>query len=374
MAFTTDLTATVMAACLVAATASACSTSTAAVRPTTADPIALVTITQPELLRDFVAEQDPMGVVTKGVYTFLRQPTTSGVAITGYRSEVAADGTTSKIATFAYNPAAGTYSRVPYRELVWSPRQATWVEIDPIETLSPGPTGSRGWPTVKSVAEFGTSYYTFSYDDLGGQALQDGLEAGFAEGVALPQSVQAGKFSPGARVYLRTETTVDPFYTIHRVKIGNTGTEHLLPVYACGKPSSECRTPATSLVIADQQGGQFTNFAGTVRLELGGDGHARLRPVETPDMSFANLTYRIAETDGPKRITFQASTPDDADKFGKAIGITLDRFALFEYDGLVTIGFAEPANSTTTTIGGYNRIAANDLLTQWTPPLPAVLS
>jgi hypothetical protein len=55
------------------------------------------------------------------------------------------------------------------------------------------------------------------------------------------------------------------------------------------------------------------------------------------------------------------------------MGASLDRFALFEYDGQVTIGFAAPPNTTSTVFAGYNRIAANDVLTHWTPPPPIVL-
>jgi hypothetical protein len=196
---------------------------------------------------------------------------------------------------------------------------------------------------------------------------------GFAEGGSLPVSAQIAKFSPGAVGYVQTETSVDPFDTIHRVKNANTKIDQLMPVYACGIASPDCITPATSVAMAYQQGGQYTNFAGTVRLELNGNGQATLRPVETPDIPFANLTYRIVDTDGPKRITFQAANPDDADRFTKAMGASMDRFALFEYDGQVTIGYAAPPNITHTVFAGYNRIAANGVLTHWTPPLPIVL-
>lgn len=55
------------------------------------------------------------------------------------------------------------------------------------------------------------------------------------------------------------------------------------------------------------------------------------------------------------------------------MGNNVENFAFVDYEGQVTVGFAEPANTTTTVFAGYNRIAANDLLTQWTPALPAVL-
>jgi hypothetical protein len=51
-----------------------------------------------------------------------------------------------------------------------------WVESDLTETLSPGPVGSRGWPTLKAVADFGTRYYTDSFKELGGLPIESGLE------------------------------------------------------------------------------------------------------------------------------------------------------------------------------------------------------
>ena len=54
-------------------------------------------------------------------------------------------------------------------------------------------------------------------------------------------------------------------------------------------------------------------------------------------------------------------------------GIDLKTFALYEYNGAVTIGTARPSYNTTTEFAGYNRIAVNDLLTHWTPQMPEVL-
>ena len=366
--------AAIAAACVVTLSAAGCISHTVAGNPTTASPTTTsVALPQAELLHDFAAEQDPMGVFKEGFYYLLRQPMAASVAITGYRHQVATDGATSKVAAFAFMPPTGAWQQIPDRELVWSPSQAKWVETDRTEALSPGPAGSRGWPTVKGVSDAGTSYYTFSYQDLGGRALSDGLEAGFDEGVGLPQSAQAGKFSPGARAYLMTETSVDPFFTIHRIKHADTGIDDLQLVFTCVQPTPDCKAPTPDLVVLSTQGGEFTNLSGTTRLELDGHGHATLRPVGVPDIPFATLTYRYVQNEKPERITLQAANPEDADKFAKAMGNNVENFAFVDYEGQVTVGFTEPANSTTTVFAGYNRIAANDLLTQWTPALPVVL-
>jgi len=170
-----------------------------------------------------------------------------------------------------------------------------------------------------------------------------------------------------------TETSVDPFYTIHRIKHADTGIDDLQLVYSCVQLSPDCNAPTPDLVVLATLGGEFTDLSGTTRLELDGHGHATLRPVGVPDIPFATLTYRAVQNDKPERITLQAANPDDADKFAKAMGISVENFAFVDYDGQVTVGFAEPANTTTTVFAGYNRVAANDLLTQWTPALPVVL-
>jgi hypothetical protein len=369
------LKTTVVSVCLTVVTAVGCSQSHtvaghASGPSSPSAPSKPPTVQQSALLPNYVAEQDPKRVLQEGLYSLLRQPMGGSVLITGYRNTAAPDGTKATTATFAFNPMVGGWESLPDRQLVWSPSQKQWVESDLTETLSPGPMGSRGWPTLKAVADFGTRYYTYSFKELGGLPIESGLEQGFSQGGPLPQEITAGKFGPGARAYIQTETSVDPFYNIQRVEDANTKTPTLQIVYACGTPSPQCQTPATNLEAADQHGGQFTNFAHTALLELDGKGHATLRPVDT-DIPFATYTYRI-NNDAPRRITFQSANDGDATKFTQALGVPLKHFALFEYDNHVTIGWATPPNTTADSAAGYNQVAVNDILPRWTPPSPAV--
>ena len=160
-----------------------------------------------------------------------------------------------------------------------------------------------------------------------------------------------------------TETSVDPFFTIHRLKHADTSIDDLQLVFTCVQPTPDCKAPTPDLVVLATLGGEFTNLSGTTRLELDGHGHATLRPVGVPDIPFATLTYRFVQNGKPDRITLQAANPEDADKFAKAMGNTVENFAFVDYEDQVTVGFAEPANTTTTVFAGYNRVAANDLLT-----------
>lgn len=364
--------AIVVSVCLAVVTAGGCSQSRTvagqASVPSSPSTIAPPTVQQSALLPNYVAEQDPKRVLQEGLYNLLRQPMEASVVITGYRDQVARDGMKATTETFAFNPMIGGWESLPDRQLVWSPSQKQWVESDLTETMSPGPVGSRGWPTVKTVADFGTRYYTYSFKDLAGQTIESGLEQGFSQGGPLSWDVKYGKFSPRARAYIQTETSVDPFYTIQRVADANTHAPTLQIVYACGTPSPQCQTTATNLAMADQHGGQFTNFAHTALLQLDGKGHATLRPVDT-DIPFATYTYRI-DNAAPPRITFAAANDGDATKFTQALGVPVNHFALFEYDNHVTIGYATPANTTADSAAGYNQAAVNDILERWDPPRP----
>jgi len=369
------LRATAVLVCLIVTAAVGCSHSHT-VSGNAGAPSSSATTTQPPtvqqsaLIPNYVAEQDPKRVLQEGLYSLLRQPLGDSVVITGYRSQVAPDGVNAATAKFAFNPMAGSWEPLPDKELVWSPSAKQWVESDLTETLSPGSAGSRGWPTLKTVADFGMSYYTYSFKQLDGLSIEDGLEQGFSQGRPLPSSLTDAKFSPGGRAYVQTKTAVDPFYTIQRVQDANTKTPTFQLVYTCGKPSPQCQTPATNLEMADQHGGQLTNFAHTAQLDLDGKGHATLRPLDN-DIPFATYTYTI-NNDAPRRITLQAANDGDATKFIQALGVPLKHFALFEYGNQVTIGYATPANTTSDSAAGYNRIAVNDILARWTPAPPPV--
>jgi hypothetical protein len=370
-----------LAAALLACAATSCTAT-----PTTPDTAGAnnpTTVAQDEVLAGFSPVADPLAVFSAGLYNILRQPKDDSVAITGYTLIRAAGGTTARVANFAYRPASGTWESLPRPELVWAPGGRRWIDTDRTERLSPGPAGSRGFPTVKAVADYGTTFYTLSSADLGGTRLSDGLERGFAQGGQLPASIQNATFSRGARSYTQSVTYVDPLYTIQRIKNAATNGSQFMLLYACaGKQSPQkCDTPASSVAVADPASGQssvtvgalgrFTNFAGTTRLELVDGGKAVLRPVGS-SIPLATFTYRVVSDDGPARITLQASNAEDAKKFGAAIGIDIEHFAFYDYEGLVAAGTVRPAGSSSTSFAGYNQIAASDLVTRWTPPLPPV--
>jgi hypothetical protein len=317
-------------------------------------------------------EPDPLHVFKEGLFEPMVEPRADQVRIPGYRSRVAADGTTSKVSVLDYNPYDRVWEPLDSPEIVWSPSQAKWVTTDRTETLSTGPLGSRDRPTVKSVADYGTSYYTVSYNDLAGQPLADGLPEGLSEGAQLPESTRDAKFSPGARSYETTTTLIGPIYLVVQIANAITKVSQRFHVYSCDPPSPDCQTAATTLDQVAKQGGKVTNFAGTAELDFDGNGNATLRPVDT-DIAFANLTYRFATDDDPHKITLQAAHTDDDKKFSQAFGMDLKTLALYEYDGEVTLGNARPAYNTTTEFAGYNRIAINDLLSHWTPQMPEVL-
>jgi hypothetical protein len=320
----------------------------------------------------FTPEPDPLRAFKEGLFEPLVQPGPDQVRIPGYRLRIAADGKTSTVSIQDYNPYERKWEPLSSPEVVWSPAQGKWVTTDRTETLSAGPNGSRDRPTVKSVADYGTSYYTVSSDDLAGRPLADGLSEGFAQGLQLPDSTREVKFSPGARSYELTTTVIGPIFLVVQIANAITKVPQYFHVYSCAAPSPNCDTVATSLDQVAKQGGRVQNFPGNAELEFDSNGNATLSPVGM-DVAFANLTYRVVNDDDPHRITLQAAHPDDEKKFAQAFGMELKTFALYEYNDEVTIGNARPSYNTTTEFAGYNRIAINDLLTHWTPQMPEVL-
>ena len=210
--------------------AAGCISHTVAGNPTTASPTTTsVALPQAELLHDFAAEQAPDGRLQRGVLL----PASSADGPHPWRSLgigtcVATDGAASKVAAFAFMPPTGARGkRSPTESQCGHPARPNGLETDRTEALiTRTPPAVAARPTVKGVSDAGTSYYTFSYQGPGRARLcrKVGWRPGSTKGVGLPQSAQADKFSPGARAYLMTETSVDPFFTIHR--IGHADTRH----------------------------------------------------------------------------------------------------------------------------------------------------
>lgn len=323
------------------------------------------------LLPHTFPELDPLRVFREGLYAPLPEPGPDQVFIPGYRRRMAADGTTWKVSVLDYDADRRAWQPFDLPEVIWSSNQRKWIDSDQTETLSAGPNGSRDWPTVKSVSDYGTSYYTVNYRDLSEQPFVNGLPKGFSGGMPLPDSARDAKFSPGARAYATTTTVIGPVYQIADIANRDTRSRQFFHVYSCQNPVPHCDTVATSLDQLARQGGRLDNFAGSAFLEFDSDGRATLNTTSV-DIPLANLTYRVVTDDNPHLIRLQAAHPDDEQKFAQAFGFTLKNFACFEYNGEVTIGNARPSYNTTSEFAGFNRIAINDLLTHWTPQMPEV--
>ncbi|MFN8069863.1 MAG: hypothetical protein U0R77_14105 [Mycolicibacterium insubricum] len=328
-----------------------------------------ITVEQPELPAGVLVSQDPGDVLKSGVYSLLIAARSNPVELAGYTEQHGSDDGNLRVETFT--PDQGTWKSMSTRQLRWSAGSQSWVESDRAETLSSGPTGTRGWPTVKGVSEVGTSYYTVGYRELGGQTLSDGLQSGFGQGSALPAAASAARFRPGARSYVVVTTTVEPGYIISRVRQAKTGDMKTRPVNACGGPDTDCTTAAESLQEISERLGVVTNQAGNARIKVGVKGHAYLQIDGAP--LFVPLKYQITDTDGPKRMTFAPDTDQAGAEFAKAFGQELANFALFEYQGQVVQGGVQPANTTRVDDELFDRAAVDDVLTQWTPPMPATL-
>lgn len=311
-----------------------------------------------------------MAVVRGGIYSVLRRAGSDPVRLAGYRALTMSGADSVSVQSFAL--ADGRWEAQPYNQLVYSPTSNSWVSDDRTQKVSVGPEGSRGWPTVKSEAAYGTTYTTYSSLDLAGRPLADGLETGWSESAALPDSATAAVYSPGARSYVETVTAVDPTYLVNRIRNPDRNTEDVMRVLTCASPdvTQPCDTPATSLDDVTKGHGRYTNSTRTGSLQFRTKGDAYFTGEGLPIYELLDVT--VVTDDGPPRITFSTPDPAVAGKFEKVFRTSIENFALYAYEGQVVVGAVQPAGTTRTDVAGYNRVAADDLLTHWTPALPPV--
>ncbi|WP_441961856.1 hypothetical protein [Mycolicibacterium houstonense] len=328
------------------------------------------TLDQPAPEHGAVADTDPLKALADGVFMVTRDARATPAEIAGYQSLIAT-GDSLKTSTFIF--ADGSWRPKDVSQLIFSPSKGEWVESDRSFTVSAGPQGGSGWPTVESVGASGTGFYTLYRTDLSGAPLPDGLKRAMSEGAVLPESVTAATFSAGAVAFDMAHTAVDPEFTLDRIPQRNAAPK-VRPVQACGTPSAECTTVATTLAEATGNGGQFTNASGIARIQLGPDGKGIFIMNVGATELHNPLKYTVTDSEGPARITFEAIDPAAEPDFRKAFGANIGEFAFYEYNGQVVTGDWQPAGKTTHDFFGFNRVAVNDILTKWAPARPAVVN
>ncbi|WP_269894978.1 hypothetical protein [Mycobacterium hippophais] len=340
--------------------------------PAAPTPSAAASVPQPELRPGATAENDPLAALGAGLYAPLRRAGTDPVQVAGYRATTMPTPDSLSVQTFA--PKDGTWAPVPFERLAWAHDKQDWVASDNTQDAAAGPQGSRGWPTVETSSDYGTSVTTYSFTDLAGRPLAEGFDAGWSEGAALPQSATAATYSPGARAYFESITQVDPFHAIDRIRVS--GGYRLQTMNACGEDDDvvtiECSTPATSFDDARTRYGVYPNSTSTASLRFSRKGDPFFVGTDAPVAE--KLDVSVSSGDGPARLTFSTPDPAIADKFSRLFGTDIENFALYEYQGQVVAGVTQPAGTTTTNTGLFNRIAINDVLTRWSPALPQVNS
>ncbi|MCV7065436.1 hypothetical protein H7H51_06460 [Mycolicibacterium farcinogenes] len=196
------------------------------------------TLDQPAPEHGAVADTDPLKALADGVFMVTRDARATPAEIAGYQSLIAT-GDSLKTSTFIF--ADGSWRPKDVSQLIFSPSKGEWVESDRSFTVSAGPQGGSGWPTVESVGASGTGFYTLYRTDLSGAPLPDGLKRAMSEGAVLPESVTAATFSAGAVAFDMAHTAVDPEFTLDRIPQRNAAPK-VRPVQACGTPSAECTT------------------------------------------------------------------------------------------------------------------------------------
>lgn len=327
--------------------------------------------TQPELRPGASADNDPLTTLRTGLFAPLRRAGTDPVHIAGYRATTMPTPDSLAVNTMAAK-SDGSWTPVPFERLAWAADKQDWVASDNTQRAAPGPTGSRGWPTVEAESIYGKTVTTYSFTDLTGRPLVEGIDPGWSEGAALPASAATATYSPGARSYFESITQVDPFYAIDRIRMG--GGYQLQTMNACGMDDDvvtiECDTPAVSFDDARTRYGVYPNSTRTASLRFSRKGDAFFVGTEAPVAEKVDVT--VSSDDGPERLTFSTPDPAIAQKFSRLFGTDIENFALYAFRGQVVGGVIQPGGTTTTNAGLFNRVAINDVLTRWDPALPPV--
>lgn len=272
-----------------------------------------------------------------------------------------------------YTISYGSWREDHATSLVFNPQSQAWVESAGKLSVAQGPVGSSGAKTVLVHSDTGTLYYSMQVRDIAGEALSDWVGKG--DGIPLPKAVEGKRFAPGAQAYRWVVERPDSAFEISRSYVVFTTRYYTYPLYNCASVGSCSRTPATLQEAISSQA-WFRNLGRTAVLQLGANQQATLTITgENGEKTTHTLGYQAhaATAKAPAHIRFSA--PDQAAR--EAMEKDLDEgenLALFEYKGEVVRGTYLPAASGVLDPYTYfNKQGMNDIMTQWSPRMPAVL-
>lgn len=258
--------------------------------------------------------------------------------------------------------------------LVFNPKRQAWVESAGKQSVAQGPVGSSGAKTVLVQSDTGTLYYSMQVRDIAGEALSDWVGKG--DGIPLPKAVEGKRFAPGAQAYRWVVERPGPSFEINRSYGAFSGDSYSTrPLYNCASVGSCSRTPAT-LQEAISTRAWFRNTGETAVLQLEANQRATLTVTEENGAKTTHtLGYQLhaATAKAPAHMRFTPSDQAAREAMERELREG-ENLALFEYDGEVVRGSYLPAASGVLEPSVYfNKQGINDIMTQWSPRMPAVL-
>ncbi|TCM63250.1 hypothetical protein EC844_12269 [Acinetobacter calcoaceticus] len=262
--------------------------------------------------------------------------------------------------------------------LVFNITNNNWVETDGALTMSQGPIGTEGIPSLYVKSDTGVKYYTLTEKDLSGLSFDKGINQGFGNGIKLPEQIKTQYFSAGAKAYAWVKDITQPVYNITRTHLVFSSTDTTHPIYSCTSISSYCSSTVSSLENAIQNKSWYINIGknGSIRLVDNQSAEAVIFDDETKQELKFKIDYKLiaAQQGQPKHILFTAPDAAASQVLKDYFSAGDSQLAWYEYKNKVVNGhYSLPVKGLQSTQYSYNKIAVNDILTQWTPKKNPVL-
>lgn len=261
--------------------------------------------------------------------------------------------------------------------LVFNIARNEWTETQGDMNVSQGPVGTEGIKTLYIQSDTGIKYYTLTEKSIAGLSIAQGLNQGFGNGIALPESVKTQYFSKDAKAYAWVQDITQPNYSINRTHtvFSNINTPH--PIYTCNS-ITYCSTTASSLEKAIESKAWYQNIGENGVIRLNDKQIADVSVFDAEQKKTFNYTIKyelIAAKQGtPKHILFTATDNAAKEALKTYFNAGDSQIAWFEYKNQVVEGdYSLPIKGLQSTYYSYNKTAVNDILTKWNPSKRPVL-
>lgn len=266
----------------------------------------------------------------------------------------------------------------PSTDLVFNIGQNRWIESDGALSISQGPVGTEGIKSLYVKSDTGVNYYTLTEKDLSGLSLAQGMKQGFGNGLQLPDAIKTRYFSRGAKAYAWVQDITQPIYSIQRSHTVFESSSNLSPIYSCRRISEYCTSTSSNLEHAIRNQGWYLNTGKNASIQLIDQqtAEAIAYDAELKQTLTYTLNYQVvaAKHGQPKHLLFSAPNMQTLKMLQDYFSVGDGQLAWYEYDDQVVNGdYSLPVRGQQSSQYSYNKIAINDILTQWIPRKNPVL-